>query len=93
MLTQGPRAVNKYIEECREVGFDFIELSCGFITIPTDDWLRLIERVYKAGLKPEVGIQFGAGGATRAEDLEQRELAIPNGPLRLPGDSSTPART
>ncbi|MDZ7757282.1 phosphosulfolactate synthase [Rhodohalobacter sp.] len=34
--------------------------------LPTDDWLRLIEKVQKAGLKakPEIGIQFGAGGDT-----------------------------
>jgi len=71
VLTQGPEAVSRYIEECREVGFDIIEISCGFITIPTDDWLRLVEQVQKAGLKakPEVGIQFGAGGATVAEEL------------------------
>ncbi len=42
-----------------------IEISCGFITIPADDWLRLIERVMTAGVKakPEIGIRFGAGGA------------------------------
>lgn len=72
VLTQGPAAVDSYIRECKEVGFDIIEISSGFITIPTDDWLRLIEKVQKAGLKakPEVGIQFGAGGATTAEELE-----------------------
>ena len=34
--------------------------------------MRLIKAVRKAGLKPkpEVGIQFGAGGATSAEALE-----------------------
>jgi phosphosulfolactate synthase (CoM biosynthesis protein A) len=34
--------------------------------------LRLIEKVQKGGLKakPEVGIQFGAGGATAAAELE-----------------------
>lgn len=51
VLTQGPDAVGGYIEECKRVGFDIIEISCGFITIPADDWLRLIERVEKAGLK------------------------------------------
>jgi phosphosulfolactate synthase (CoM biosynthesis protein A) len=42
-----------------------------FITIPVDDWLRLVEKVQRAGLKakPEVGIQFGAGGASAAEEL------------------------
>jgi phosphosulfolactate synthase (CoM biosynthesis protein A) len=72
VLTQGKEAVDKYIEACREVGFDIVEISGGFISIPTDDWLRLVERVQKAGLKakPEVGIQFGAGGDTAAEELQ-----------------------
>jgi phosphosulfolactate synthase (CoM biosynthesis protein A) len=71
VLTQGPEAVNWYVEECKEIGFDIIEVSSGFITIPTDDWLRLVEKIQKAGLKakPEVGIQFGAGGATAEGEL------------------------
>lgn len=85
VLTQGPDAVEKYIEECKSVGFDIIEISCGFITIPAEDWLRLIERVQKAGLKakPEIGIQFGAGGATRAEDLEAAGTRDPEWPIQL----------
>ncbi len=72
VLTQGREAVSRYIDACADVGFDIIELSSGFITIPADDWLRLIERVQRAGLraKPEVGIQFGAGGATASGELE-----------------------
>ena len=72
VLTQGKEAVDKYIEACRDVGFDVIEISGGFISIPTDDWLRVVERVQKAGLKakPEVGIQFGAGGDTAAGELQ-----------------------
>jgi phosphosulfolactate synthase (CoM biosynthesis protein A) len=71
VLTQGPEAVDRYIQECRNVGFDILEISSGFITIPVDDWLRLVEKVQKSGLKakPEVGIQFGAGGASAAEEL------------------------
>ena len=71
VLTHGPEVVNRYIQECYEVGFDILEISSGFITIPVDDWLRLVEKVQKTGLKakPEVGIQFGAGGATSAEEL------------------------
>ncbi len=71
VLAHGPEAVDRYIGECRDLGFDIIEVSSGFITLPFDDWLRLVERVQKAGLKakPEVGIQFGAGGATAAAEL------------------------
>ena len=72
VLTQGSPAVDGYIQECKALGFDIIEVSSGFITIPIDDWLRLVEKVQKAGLKakPEVGIQFGAGGATPVAELE-----------------------
>lgn len=72
VLTQGTEAVDRYIAECKELGFDIIEISSGFITIPTDDILRLIERVQRAGMKakPEVSIQFGAGGASAAAELE-----------------------
>ena len=71
VLTQGDDAVAQYIDTCRAIGFDIIELSSGFITLPADDWLRLMERVQRAGLKakPEVGIQFGAGGATTPDEL------------------------
>lgn len=72
VLTQGADVTRSYIFECKEVGFDIIEISSGFVTISADDWLRLIEDVQKAGMKakPEIGIQFGAGGATRVEELE-----------------------
>ncbi len=79
VLTQGPEAVDRYIQECKALGFDIIEISSGFITIPTDDWLRLVEKVQKAGLKakPEVGIQFGAGGATAEAELAAEGVRDP----------------
>lgn len=72
VLTRGPGMVDRYIEECRDLGFDIIELSAGFISVPTDTILRLIDKAGKAGMKakPEVGIQFGAGGASRVSELE-----------------------
>jgi phosphosulfolactate synthase (CoM biosynthesis protein A) len=72
VLTQGPEIADKYVAECKELGFDIVEISSGFITMPVDDILRLVEKVQKAGMKakPEVGIQFGAGGTSAAEELE-----------------------
>jgi phosphosulfolactate synthase (CoM biosynthesis protein A) len=71
VLAMAPHAVDDYIEECKELGFDIVEISSGFISLPTDDWLHLVEKVQRAGLKakPEVGIQFGAGGATDEAEL------------------------
>lgn len=72
VLTLGTRAVDRYLRECRDLGFDIVELSAGFITIPLDDWVQLVRRVTELGMKakPEIGIQFGAGGASSVEALE-----------------------
>lgn len=71
VLRFGPEAVDRYIEEAKALGFDVIEISTGFISLPTDSLLRLIQKVKSAGLKakPELGIQFGAGGSTATEEL------------------------
>jgi phosphosulfolactate synthase (CoM biosynthesis protein A) len=74
VLTRGPAAVNRYLDQCAELGFDIVEVSIGLITMPLDDVVRLVERVQKMGLvaKPEVGIQFGAGGG-EATDISELE--------------------
>jgi len=55
-----------------------IEISSGFITIAVDDWLRLIEKVQKSGLKakPEVGIQFEQEAPRVAKSLKARACAL-----------------
>src|SRR5919201_238754 len=80
VLVQGGDAVRQYVAKCKKLGFDIIEISAGFVSIPTDDWLRLIELVRKSGLKakPEVGIQFGAGGATATAELEAEGTRDPD---------------
>jgi phosphosulfolactate synthase (CoM biosynthesis protein A) len=80
VLAQSSDAVRQYIAECKKLGFDIVEISAGFVSISTDDWLRLIDLVRKSGMKakPEVGIQFGAGGATAAAELEAEGTRDPN---------------
>jgi phosphosulfolactate synthase (CoM biosynthesis protein A) len=72
VLAQRGDAVARYLVECRELGFDIVEISSGFVSLPADDLVRLTKTVREAGLtpKPEVGIQFGAGGASTVEALE-----------------------
>jgi phosphosulfolactate synthase (CoM biosynthesis protein A) len=72
VLTERGDSVARYLEECRELGFDIVEISSGFVTLPVDDLVRLTAAVHDAGLKPkpEVGIQFGAGGTSSIEALE-----------------------
>jgi phosphosulfolactate synthase (CoM biosynthesis protein A) len=79
VLAQGPEAVHRYLRECKALEFDVVEVSSGFITVPADDLLRLVEEVRKLGLKAkvEVGIQFGAGGASAVEELESEGMRDP----------------
>ncbi|BDU39563.1 putative (2R)-phospho-3-sulfolactate synthase (ComA) [Vibrio nigripulchritudo MADA3029] len=76
VIRYGRDAVQKYVQETKELGFDIIEISTGFISLPTEDWQRVIEDVQKAGLKakPEIGIQFGAGGDTEQAGLESEGI-------------------
>ena len=71
VLRFGPGAVDRYIAEAKSLGFDVIEISTGFVSLPVDAVVGLVGKVKKAGLKakPELGIQFGAGGSTAAAEL------------------------
>lgn len=57
--------------------FDVLELSSGFLTLPTEDWASLVKLTKSIGLKPkpEIGILFGAGGDT--EGLESKGTRDP----------------
>lgn len=73
--------VDRYIGECASLGFDTVEISSGFVTLSIDDRLRLVDHVQRKGLKAkvELGIQFGAGGASSPAALEmagQRETGL-----------------
>lgn len=84
VLTQGPEAVDRYLAECKAIGFDVVEISSGFISVPLPDLVSLVGKVRALGMKPkpEVGIQFGAGGASTAEELEAEGTADPSQAIR-----------
>jgi phosphosulfolactate synthase (CoM biosynthesis protein A) len=75
--------------------FDMIELPIGFIQLPILDLPRRIKRVKMARLepKPEIGIQFGAGGDTsqaelRAEGTCDPQISIATATERLNAGAS-----
>jgi phosphosulfolactate synthase (CoM biosynthesis protein A) len=84
VLTHGEGAVDRYLEECRKMKFDVVEISSGFITVPLDDLVSLVEKVTDLGMKPkpEVGIQFGAGGASSVAELEAEGTSDPSQAIR-----------
>ena len=51
VLTYGPGMVDRYLEECREMGFDVVEVSSGFISVPLDDLVGIVDRVRELGMK------------------------------------------
>jgi phosphosulfolactate synthase (CoM biosynthesis protein A) len=64
--------VEGYLTEAADLGFDVVEVSSGFLAIDVEDMVRLTELVQDHGLKakPEINVQFGAGGASSVEELE-----------------------
>ena len=72
VLVKDNDKVEDYIIEAGELGFDIVEISSGFLAIDTEDLVSLTELVAEHGLKPkpEVNVQFGAGGASSPEALE-----------------------
>ena len=71
VLRHGAKGVQTFLEECKALGFDIVEVSTGFLSIPFVDVLRLVEMVEKSGLtpKPEIAIQFDAGGTSSEAGL------------------------
>lgn len=71
VLPEGPDAVDSFLLECKSLGIDVVEVSTGMLTVPVEDIARLVERVLDHGMapKPEVGIQFGAGGTSSTDAL------------------------
>lgn len=71
VLTRGPAAVEHYFDTLATQGYDVVEVSAGMLAVADSDYLRLVERAKRTGLhvKAEVGIQYGAGGTSSAEEL------------------------
>ncbi len=78
VIVEGSDAVDRYIEECKSLGFDVVEVSSGLANIPVEDKVEIVKRVKDAGLKPkpEVSVMIGAGAGThvRGYKIKLRSL-------------------
>ncbi|MFB6198654.1 MAG: phosphosulfolactate synthase, partial [Halobacteriaceae archaeon] len=75
VLVRDNDKVDKYFAEAERLGFDIVELSSGFLAIDSDDMVHMTEVVaeeYDVEPKPEINVQFGAGGASDPEELERQ---------------------
>jgi len=83
--------VEDYVDECARLGFDIVEVSSGFLAMDVDDKVAITEMIGdKDGVvpKPEINVQFGAGGASNPDELEDEvqmdpQLAIEEGKRHL----------
>ncbi|HMK95826.1 MAG TPA: phosphosulfolactate synthase [Candidatus Limnocylindrales bacterium] len=72
VVVQGGETVDRYLEECKKLGFDVVEVSSGLAPISLDDKLKIIKQVQKLGMKPkpEVTMMIGAGAGTHIAGYE-----------------------
>jgi len=66
VIVEGSDIVDKYLEECKALEFDMVEVSSGFAPMKLEDKVAIVRRVQKLGMKakPEVSMMIGAGGGT-----------------------------
>jgi len=66
VIVQGTEAVDRYLQECKLLGFDVVEVSSGLAPIPLKDKVEIVKQVKKMGMKPkpEISMMFGAGAGT-----------------------------
>ncbi|KAJ7548814.1 hypothetical protein O6H91_07G028300 [Diphasiastrum complanatum] len=77
-LVKGRGSFKQYVQQCKELGFDTLELSTGFLKLSDGDLLHLIRTAKSEGLKvkPELGISFEPPDEIPVEDLSAQ-----NGPV------------
>jgi phosphosulfolactate synthase (CoM biosynthesis protein A) len=73
VIVQGSKAVDRYLEECKELGFDVVEVSSGLAPIPLQDKVEIVRQVQRLGMKPkpEVSMMIGAGAGTHVAGYEE----------------------
>jgi len=64
---QGPEAVVKFMEEAKDLGFTYVEVSSGILILPLEHKLELIKLVKEYGMraKPEVAMAYGITPETK----------------------------
>ncbi|XP_038893901.1 protein HEAT-STRESS-ASSOCIATED 32 [Benincasa hispida] len=60
LLRKGPSGFKEYVEECKLLGFDTIELNVGSLEVPEETLLRYVRLIKNGGLraKPQFAVKF-----------------------------------
>jgi phosphosulfolactate synthase (CoM biosynthesis protein A) len=74
VIAEGGGAVDRYLLECKSLGFDVVEVSSGLAPIKLADKVAIVKKVIELGMepKPEVSMMIGAGAGTHIVGYEER---------------------
>lgn len=74
VIVEGPRAVDLYLEECKSLGFDVVEVSSGLAQIDLESKIEITKRIIQLGLKPkpEISFMLGAGAGTKVRGYKPK---------------------
>ncbi|MCL7031236.1 hypothetical protein MKW94_000562 [Papaver nudicaule] len=70
LLRQGPSAFKTYVQDCKELGFDTIELNVDSLQVPEEALLRFVRLIKGSGLKakPQFTVKFNKADLPVAGD-------------------------
>ncbi|WOL17769.1 protein HEAT-STRESS-ASSOCIATED 32 [Canna indica] len=70
LLRKGPSSFKQYVEDCKNLGFDTIELNAGLLELPEEALLRFVRLIKCGGLKakPQFSIKFDRSDIPSAGD-------------------------
>ncbi|SPM30625.1 phosphosulfolactate synthase [Mycobacterium terramassiliense] len=87
VMPLGAKAVHRYLEQSKELGFDIIEISSAMVAISIEDKCRIVTEVLAAGLKPKPEITAwtpGDRGTISAEKaLREAEAVLSAGAWKV----------
>jgi phosphosulfolactate synthase (CoM biosynthesis protein A) len=78
LLSGGSRHVPEFLDECKRLDFNVVEVSSGTTILPLADKLELIKTVNKAGLKakPEVMMAYSPSGPNPVSTPANADMII-----------------
>ncbi|OWM77634.1 protein HEAT-STRESS-ASSOCIATED 32 [Punica granatum] len=78
-LKRGPSAFKEYVEECKQLGFDTIELNMGSLELPEETLLRFVRLIKSGGLmaKPQFAVKFNKSDIPKGQDRAYGAYVVP----------------
>jgi phosphosulfolactate synthase (CoM biosynthesis protein A) len=79
LIRKGPSAFKEYIEECRQLGFDAIELNVGSLGFPEETLLRFVRLIKSGGLKakPQFTVKINKSDIPSRNDRAYGAYIVP----------------